>query len=300
MKMKIKRLLWCLTACLLVGLLYTPLSAQSNASPNPEQLEALKKSKKSYQTAYIRAEAPIIDGQLNDPAWEQVEWGGDFIQFMPYEGHAPTQETAFKIVYDDKNLYIAYRCFDNEPDKIVKRMSRRDGFEGDWVEINIDSYDDKRSAFSFTISVSGVKGDEFVSDNGNNWDSSWNPIWYAKTSIDEEGWMAEVKIPFSQIRYADNEEMEWGIQFTRRDFREESRSTWQFIPQNSPNWVSSFGRLKGLKNVKPQRQIELQPYVLAQTERFEKEEGNPFATGEHSSLSAGLDGKFGVTSDLTP
>ena len=255
--------------------------------------------KKIYFTKAVKGDIPIIDGLLDEACWQNVEWGSDFVQRMPHEGEAPTQETAFKILYDARNLYVGYRCFDPEPDKIVRRMSRRDGFEGDWVEINIDSYNDKRTAFSFTISVSGVKGDEFISDNGSNWDPSWNPIWYAKTNIDSLGWTAEVRIPLSQIRYANKDNHVWGIQFTRRDFRNESRSNWQFIPQNNGNWVSNFGELHGLVGLKPQKQIELQPYMVAQTETFEKEEGNPFATGSDRSLSAGLDGKIGVTSDLT-
>ncbi|MCG8330248.1 MAG: carbohydrate binding family 9 domain-containing protein [Chitinophagales bacterium] len=293
--MKLKYLIWYICT-----LLYMPhLAAQAELSVPETILEDLKKEQKEYTTQRIFSTSPVIDGFMNDPAWEEVEWGGRFIQWMPYEGQVPTQETAFKILYDDKNLYIGYRCYDSEPDKIVRRMSRRDGFEGDWVEVNIDSYNDKRSAFSFTISVSGVKGDEFISNNGNNWDPSWNPIWYAKTSIDSLGWIAEIRIPFSQIRYADAEELEWGIQFTRRDFREESRSIWQYISRNDPNWVSGFGRLKGLKGVKPQKQIEVQPYILAKTSRFEEDKENPFSSGKASSLSAGLDGKFGVTSDLT-
>lgn len=290
------RLLW-LSLCL--SSLHFSLGAQQSSVSDEERKARLSEEKKAYTTSFIQGSPPVIDGKLDDAAWSLVEWGGGFTQFQPYNGEAPTQETAFKILHDDKNLYIGYRCYDTEPERIVRRMSRRDGFEGDWVEINIDSYNDKRSAFSFTISVSGVKGDEFVSDNGNNWDPSWNPIWYARTSIDSLGWIAEVRIPLSQIRYANDPDPVWGIQLTRRDFREESRSTWQYIHQNDPNWVSGFGELKGLKGVRPQKQVEIQPYLLAQAERFEKEEGNPFATGHKESVSAGVDGKLGITSDLT-
>lgn len=292
--MKQQLALLCLCVCIAH---FSALSQQAGPLSSNPKLDLSEK--KSYQTRFISGDPPTIDGRLDDPAWDLVEWGGDFIQFQPYEGQAPTQETAFKILHDEKNLYIAYRCYDTEPDKIVSRMSRRDGFEGDWVEINIDSYNDKRSAFSFTLSVSGVKGDEFVSDNGNNWDPSWNPIWYAKTSIDSLGWIGEVRIPLSQIRYANVAEPLWGIQFTRRDFRQESRSVWQFVPRNSPNWVSSFGELHGLESVKPQKQVEIQPYIVAQATTAPKEEGNPFATGHRESFSAGVDGKLGVTSDLT-
>ena len=156
--------------------------------------------KRKYFTQKIANSSPEIDGELNDVAWEQVAWSGDYIQREPYDNQPPTQNTAFKILYDDKFLYIGVRCYDTEPDKIVRRMSRRDGFEGDWVEFNIDSYHDLRTAFSFTISASGVKGDGFISNDGNNWDGSWDPIWYTDTHIDEEGWSAELKIPFSQLR----------------------------------------------------------------------------------------------------
>jgi hypothetical protein len=255
---------------------------------------------KSYTTQYLQGEAPKIDGLINDAAWDQVQWGGgDFRQTQPSPGKEPSVQTRFKILYDDKNLYIVVRNHDPEPSKIVKRMSRRDGFEGDFVEVNIDSYYDKRTAFSFTASVSGVKGDEYISNNGNNWDANWDPIWYLQTSIDADGWVAEMRIPLSQLRFAMKDEHVWGLQFTRRFFRNDERSTWQYIPPDASGWVHLFGELRGIKGIKPQKQLEIQPYVLAKTETFEKEEGNPFRTGKSSSLDLGLDAKIGITSDIT-
>src|SRR5690349_5458052 len=96
-----------------------------------------------------------LDGNPNEEAWNAVEWGGDFTQWQPNEGKAPHQPSNFKILYDDHFLYVAYQCHDVSSDSIEKRMSRRDQFPGDWIEINIDSYHDQRTAFSFTISVSG-------------------------------------------------------------------------------------------------------------------------------------------------
>ncbi|MEP1032856.1 DUF5916 domain-containing protein [Ekhidna sp.] len=254
---------------------------------------------KSYTTNHIQSEIEI-DGKLDDEAWSQVEWGGDFVGHRPDFNVEPLQETQFKILYDAKYLYVGIRAFDTEPEKIVKRMSRRDGFDGDFVEINIDSYGDKRTAFSFSASVSGVKGDEYVSNNGDNWDSTWDPIWYLRTSIDEQGWIAEFKIPLSQLRFANKENHTWGIQFTRRIFRTEERSTWQPVDPNAPGWVHLFGELNGLKGIKPQKQLEIQPYVLASIEKFPKEEENPFRdTGEEIKGNLGLDAKIGLTSDIT-
>lgn len=245
---------------LLAFFIFQPLLAQEPAEKEPEI------PRKHYTTTVVVREAPVIDGLLNDEAWNTVEWGEDFTQIEPNKAAAPSQKTAFKILYDAKNLYVAIRAYDTEPGKIVQRMSRRDGFEGDWVEINIDSYFDHRTAFSFTASVSGVKGDEAVSNNGENWDSNWDPIWYLKTSVDEQGWVAEMRIPLSQLRFADKPIHTWGLQVSRRLFREQERSAWQYIPPDAPGIVHLFGELHGLEGIKPQKQLEIQPFVLAQVE----------------------------------
>ncbi len=252
---------------------------------------------KKYYTQRLKGTINL-DGIPNEEAWNIVEWGGDFIQWQPHEGRPPSQPSNFKIVYDDRFLYIAYQCHDVSADSVIRRMSRRDQFPGDWIEINIDSYHDHRTAFSFTLSVSGVRGDEFVSNDGNNWDVSWNPIWYSKTNVNDKGWTAEVKIPFSQLRYGNEPDKVWGFQVTRRLFRKEERSFWQHIPQNIGGWVSRFGELHGLKDIPTHKQIEIAPYVIAQADTYKKEPGNPFAKGFDKKLSAGVDGKFAVTNDL--
>jgi hypothetical protein len=255
--------------------------------------------KRVYTTASVADREPIkIDGLLDDAAWEAVEWTSNYVEFEPDNGTDPTEQTKMKIVYDEKNLFIAFRCYQKDPATIERRMGRRDDFPGDWVEINIDSYGDDRTAFSFTASVSGVKGDEFISNNG-NFDSSWNPIWYLDTHIDEEGWTAEIRIPLSQLRFGNDDEQVWGIQSTRRYFRNEERSLWQALPPNPPGWVSEFGELRGIKGIKPQKQLEIQPYTVAQLDTYEKEPGNPFRDGNDSKLTAGLDAKIGITNDLT-
>ncbi|WP_281989371.1 DUF5916 domain-containing protein [Aquimarina aggregata] len=256
--------------------------------------------KKIYRTKPLNGTPPpTIDGIINETNWDLVSWGKGFVENEPDENTPPSQETRFKILYDQKYLYVAYRCFDTEPDKIEKRLSRRDGFAGDWVEMNLDSYHDKRTGFSFTITAAGVKGDEFISRNGNNWDSSWNPIWYAATNIDDKGWTAEVKIPLSQLKFGKSKEQIWGLQVNRRLFRKEERSVWQRVPQDAPGWVSEFGELHGLIDIEPQKQLEIQPFGVVQYDTFPKEEGNPFRDGDDFKLNGGLDAKIGITNDLT-
>ncbi|MBT8315481.1 MAG: carbohydrate binding family 9 domain-containing protein [Maribacter sp.] len=257
-------------------------------------------TKRSYTAMPLEiGQTPVIDGLLDDQGWEVAEWTSNFTEFEPDNATPPGQKTKFRIVYDKKFLYVGVRCYDTEPSKIEKRLARRDNFAGDWIEINIDSYNDKRTAFSFTVTAAGVKNDEFISQNGENWDESWNPIWYTAANIDDEGWTAEMKIPFSQLKFGKQKEQIWGVQMHRRLFREEERSLWQHVPQDTPGWVSEYGELRGLKDIQPQRQLEIQPFIVNQLDTYPKEAGNPFRDGSDFILNGGLDAKIGITNDLT-
>ena len=152
---------------------------------------------KFYHTIDIDAASLQIDGEISESIWEEVPWGENFTVLRPNNGDAPQQQTKFKIVYDKEHIYLAFYALHSDPQKIESRLGRRDNFPGDWVEVNIDSYNDNNTAYSFSLSVSGVKGDEFITNNGENWDSNWNPIWYGKAKIVEDGWTAEMKIPLS-------------------------------------------------------------------------------------------------------
>ncbi len=255
--------------------------------------------RRAYDTMHCGDGCPDIDGKLDDRCWEREECGTDLTQWRPDEGEAPSQQTAFKVLYDDQHLYLAYRAFDSEPEKIVQRLARRDWFPGDWVEVNIDSYNDHRTAYSFTASVSGVRGDEFISNDGDNWDGSWDPVWDFKAAMDSEGWTAEIRIPLSQLRYQSSAEQTWGLQVQRRVFREEERSLWQAKKQTDSGWVSRFGELRGLVDLPTQRRIELLPYSVSKFENFRAADGDPFSDGSDGALSLGLDGKIGLSSNLT-
>jgi len=255
--------------------------------------------KRIYTTQRVNPTPPIIDGVLDDPAWQSGDWQGDFIQREPYEGKPPSQQTEFKILYDDKNLYVAIRAHDTEPDRIERRLSRRDTIEGDSVGVDIDSYFDKRTSFGFVVNAAGVKRDLVLSNNGNNADMNWDPIWMVKTSRDESGWSAEMRIPLSQLRFAQSESLTWGLQVQRNLFRKDEQSLWQFIPRDTAGWVHEFGELQGLDGIEPSRQMEFVPYTVGRYQAFQPEEGNPFTSGQDGDLQAGLDGRVGVTNDLT-
>ncbi len=253
---------------------------------------------KSYTTHKLLVNPPVIDGKFDDACWQQVDWGGDFVQFEPYEDSMPSQKTTFAIVYDDNNLYVAIKAYDTEPDKINKRLSRRDENDGDWVGIIIDSYEDKLTGFGFSVTAAGSKTD-VIYTNDNNEDDNWDPIWYVKTSFDAEGWNAEMRIPLSQLRFTKKNNYEWGLEVGRFIFRKNETSLWKPIHRSSNKLVSDFGALEGIHNISPKKDIELFPFALGQLTKSEVEEGNPFATGRSTSFSGGLDGKISLTNDLT-
>lgn len=275
-----KKKLW----VLLAGFLWMPFTGQAQV--------------REYHTSKILTKSPVIDGHIDEPVWNTVEWQDDFTQQEPYEFAKPSQKTAFKVLYDDNNLYVAVRAFDTDPDKIEKRLGRRDHFEGDWIAVGISSHFDHLTGYGFSVNAMGVKGDGTVS-NDTEWDDTWNPVYYVKTSIDDKGWVAEFKIPFNQLRFGNKEKYVWGIEVMRFLFRKEEMSLWQMVPKDASGWVSMWGELHGIEHIKPKKEIALTPYIMGGVEKSPKEEGNPFATGTEWKYNGGLDGKIAVTNDLT-
>ena len=257
-----------------------------------------KNPKKIYTTKKI-SETVDIDGIMDESVWNEVPWGNEFIENEPDENTAPTFQTQFKMLYDEKFLYVGIKAFDTAPDSIVRYLSRRDGFLGDRLNVVIDSDNDMQSAFVFTVTAAGVKGDEIATEMGDEIDDSWNPIWYTKVAMHADGWTAEMKIPFSQLRFGNEPEQVWGMSLARTIFRKNEMSVWNRVPAGSPGWVSELGELHGLKNIKSQKQFEVQPFALTQYDSYPAEPGNTYRDGSDFSLNGGLDAKIGVTNDLT-
>ena len=253
---------------------------------------------KVYTTNLLKGNAPDIDGKGDDAAWQQVEWAGDFIQREPNEDSVPSQKTSFKILYDENNVYVLIRAFDSDPDKIVTRMARRDDQQGDMVSIYFDSYYDKLSSFAFFISAAGVKSDGILNNDGET-DFTWEPVWYAKSNIDKEGWTAEMRIPLDQLRFSGQNEHIWGLNVGRQLSRLQESSVWKQIPKEANGVVSLFGELKGINGIKPKRQKDIMPYMVAKTESYKKDNANPYSKGHENNLGVGVDGKMGITNDFT-
>jgi len=254
--------------------------------------------KKVYK-AYRVEEAPVINGTFDDEAWQEGDWAGEFTQLEPYADRPPSQPTEFKVAFDDMNLYVAVKALDSAPDSITNRMSRRDNGDGDMVFVVFDSYHDLRTGFVFGVSSAGVRFDMIMSNNGKNEDETWDPIWLAKAQMHDWGWGAEMKIPFTQLRFNKDSKSVWGFEVARQIFRENELSLWHPIPRNAPGFVHAIGELDGLQEIEPRKQLDLTPYGVAGLQTYEAEEGNPYADGSDLKFNVGLDGKIGVTNNLT-
>lgn len=255
--------------------------------------------KKIYTTQRLSGNSPTIDGQLDETSWKNAQWEGGFIQHEPFEGRTPSQNTKFAVMYNDEYIYVAIKAFDNSTDSINRRMTRRDEIDGDQVGIQFDSYHDLRTAFTFVVSAAGVKEDYLMSNDGESEDKNWDPIWWVKTSMTKDGWQAEMKIPLTQLRFDNKAEHVWGFQVARVLFRKNEFSLWQPIARDASGWVNHLGELHGVKNIKPQKVFDITPYTLAKSENYLAEEGNPYATGTDYGFNAGVDGKIGLTNNLT-
>nr|WP_319266556.1 DUF5916 domain-containing protein [uncultured Draconibacterium sp.] len=255
--------------------------------------------KRTYNASTATNLNITINGIFDETAWQNANWEDNFIQHEPNEGEPPTKQTEYAILYDANNLYVAIRSFDN-PDSISMRMSRRDETDGDLAGLYIDSYFDKRTSFAFVVSAAGVRSDMVNTNDGDNEDNTWDPIWYAKTSVTKNGWNAEMRIPLTQLRFEESEEQVWGLNVLRYIFREDELSSWQPMKREAAGFTSQFGILRGIKNIKPQNSLNVTPYMVARTERFEKVPENPFLeSGKSNGFDAGLDAKIGLTNYLT-
>ena len=234
---------------------------------------------------------PKIDGKLNESCWESGIWSGGFTQQIPNQGKQPTQQTEIKLLYDDNNLYVGFKCFDKGPGNIRPILSRRDEMAGDIAGIAIDSYHDKQTAYEFNVAASGQKVD-LVHLGAYDWDFNWDAVWDGKAQVYDSIWTTEIQIPFSQLRFAPGDEQVWGIHVWRWIDRYKEESQWKLIPIDAPAMVYLFGELHGIEGIKPKTNYEFLPYVNT---RF-----SPNTDHENKTIyGVGLNGKVGLNSGFT-
>jgi hypothetical protein len=243
-----------------------------------------------------------VDGRMDEPAWQQARPADGFIQLSPRPGAPASQPTEARVLYTEDALYIGLRMHDSRPDSITSQLARRDGADinSDWASVYIDSQDDNRTAYEFSVNPRGVKRDVYHY-NDNDQIRSWDAVWDVGVQIDSLGWTAEFRIPLSQLRFrvGGDARHTWGINFGREIARYGERSFWSPVEPNSSKFVSFFGTLTGLEALRPPGRLELQPYALTRYTRAPGDAEDPFYRENELNVAVGAELEYGLTSGMS-
>lgn len=262
---------------------------------------AVDTSARRVAYATRRAGEIHLDGKLDEAAWQGARAFSGFIQSYPKPNEKAPDGTEVRVLYDDAALYVGIRMFDAHPDSIAAQLARRDasGIYSDWVHLIIDSYHDRRTAFRFSVNPKGVKKDVYTS-NDNNEDLNWDAIWDVATAVDSAGWVAEYRIPLSQLRFGNQgRERVWGFQVQRDIARRQERDTWSPWIPDGRGFVSRFGDLAGLVDLPTPQRIELVPYASSRLTRAPGDPADPFFKTNNVKPSIGADLRYGLPAGLT-
>ena len=265
-----------------------------------------KAYKRVYNITKVTGAKPVMDGRLDEDFWmKQGEWSDRFVQIIPYERKIPASPTRVKLFYDNKYIYVGVYCKDSHPEKMIRFIGNRDDNSmGDLISVAFDTYHDYRAAPEFNINLGGNKTDLVVTDKLNV-NLSWNAVWEGKTHIDmaDSSWTAELRIPFSQLRYNKlSDDGIWGLHVRRIIRRNNEVQNWSMIPLKNNGHVFSFGEMHGMTDLPKPRGIEFLPYVMGKYRNEPKIPGSPYQKGHSWGGNIGLDAKFALsdfTLDLT-
>jgi hypothetical protein len=265
----------CKLAVILAALLFASASVPAAAQTSvPDKLQAL------------RIESPIkLDGVLDEEAWAKAPHISNFTQRELAENAPATERTEVAIVYTAKEMFIGIWCFDTQPGQIIAQKMKWDfdyGTDDNFLTV-IDTYGDKRNAYFFAVNANASQADSLIMDNGRKTNSDWNGIWYAAVVRTDQGWFAEIKVPFSTLKFSASKEQTWGINFERNIRHKREQVRWQGWSRDaSLQQISRAGALEGLRDLAPMRVFEFRPYAVAGAEKER-------ATALVTKADAGLD-----------
>jgi len=244
----------------------------------------------------VRAQvSPAIDGLDHDPIWRTAPMVDGFRQFDPVEDADPSFRTEARFAYDDRNVYVLVRAFDPSPDSIMALLSRRDErTQSDYVRVIIDSYHDRRTGYEFMVNPAGVKRDIYLFNDSQE-DVSWDAVWDVKTTVDSLGWIAEFRIPLSQLRYPSGDTHTFGIGVHREIGRINERSSWPLWRRSEAGIASQLGEVQGIEGISSPRRLEVLPYSVQSNASVAT--GGEFARTQRGTFGADI--KYGLSSNLT-
>ena len=257
------------------------------AEKNPDS----RIKRKSTQATRINL-APKINGFANDPAWESITPINDFSQYLPVYGAASSFRTDVKIAYDNYAIYVLAEISDPSPDSILRQLGLRDGeyLNADMFSIGFDTYNNQLDAYYFSVTASGVQLDSRESDG------TYDAVWESATRITQDGWIAELKIPYSALRFARTNPQLWGMEITRSIRRYRETDQWSLELPEAINDLPYWGTLEGIDNIDPPIRLSATPYIVLQVEHYPDETpGKDIST----SFGGGMDLKYGINESFT-
>ncbi len=248
------------------------------------------------------ASPPKIDGNLDDPAWQEAPVLSDFIQNIPNYGQPAIKNTEVRILYDNTAIYIGAYLYD-DPAQIRKQITSRDAEQRqdvDYFSVFIDTYDDHQNGFQFLVTSNNVQTDSKLSQAvtptfGLYGDLSWDAVWESKVKMQKDGWTVEMKIPYFSLRFAKKDLQDWGIQFLRFFRRINESDFWNPVDPKVDGFENQFGLLKGLKNIQPPLRLSFSPYLATGYRRTPETNGYL----DEWLRNGGMDMKWGLNESFT-
>ena len=257
---------------------------------------------KSVGAGRIEGQSPKVDGRLDEAEWARATPATGFILREPIEGAPAPEPTEIRFLYSNDALYVGARMLSNSPSSIKRLVGRRDGeVPSEQLIVSFDSRADRRTAYTFAITPGGVRTEYFhPADFEDDRDYSYDPVWEADTSVDSTGWTAEMRIPFTQLRYNPGPGQVWGVNIVRLVPDRNESSYWILVGREETGWSSRMGQLEGLVDLPRSRRIELSPYVAGNARLGRTvAEADPFNDRYEAQARAGGDLKMGLGPNLT-
>ena len=263
------------------------------------QQSGYQNGRKEAHATRVPAGAIAVDGRLSEPVWTETPAIDDFVQREPNEGAPPSDRIEVRFAFDDDALYVGARMDATGP--IQAPLGWRDSSRrAEHIYVSLDTHLDRRTATSFGVTATGVRLDQYyLSDDQRDFDESFAPVWQARTSIDANGWVAELRIPFSQLRFSEHDTQVWGLNVQRWVPSRNEDVFWAPVPRTERRWPSLFGTLHGIEGIQTGRRVELLPY-LASASRIvgTHDPEDPFSASQLGGR-VGMDIKAGLGSNLT-
>jgi hypothetical protein len=282
-------------------LYFFPINLVEAQTVPTDTIKYMKNPKPSLKATRL-TKPPKIDGQPTDDCWKGLPFADDFIMHQPTPYKKSPFRSEVKLAYDDLAIYILAYYYDPEPQNIRKELGARDDLNvnTDMINVGFDTYDDDQNAFRFGVTAAGAQFDSRVS-NGNNSDFSWDAVWESEVSIQKDGWVAEMKIPFSALRFSEKPNQTWGLQISRGIKRTAEEDSWAGFDPKIDGLVIQYGSLTNLENIKPPLRLQFSPYLatgIQQSPSFDNN-GNLLKYGNQRQLTGGMDLKYGINQSFT-